>query len=46
MAFVFLPPGADASQATAVGCTGPMEAIPVFAEIQRVAAELIEVGNE
>jgi hypothetical protein len=43
MAFVFLPPGADASQATAVGCTGPLEAIPVYAEIQRVAADLIEV---
>jgi hypothetical protein len=46
MAFVFLPPGADAGQATAVGCTGPLDAIPVYAEIQRVAAELIEVSNE
>jgi hypothetical protein len=43
MAFVFLPPGADASQATAVGCTGPLDAIAVYSEIQRVAAELIEV---
>ena len=46
MAFVFLHPGADARQATAVGCTGPLEAIPVYAEIQRVAAELIEVRFE
>lgn len=43
MAFVFLPPGADASQASGVGCTGPLEAMPVYCEIERVAASLIEV---
>lgn len=43
MAFVFLPPGASASQASGVGCTGPMEAMPIYCEIERVASGLIEV---
>jgi hypothetical protein len=43
MAFVFHPPGADADKATGVTCTGPDDAMPVYAEIQRVAADLIEV---
>ena len=46
MAFVFLPPGADAAGASGVGCTGPDAALPVYAEIERVAAELIEVRGE
>ncbi|MCY0855854.1 MULTISPECIES: hypothetical protein [unclassified Cupriavidus] len=45
MAFVFHPLGADASSATGVGCTGPDEALPVYAEIERVAADLIEVRD-
>lgn len=45
MAFVFLPPGADAASATAVGCTGPDDALDVYAEIQRIASELIEVRD-
>lgn len=43
MAFVFHPQGADEASATGVGCTGPDEALPVYAEIERVAADLIEV---
>jgi len=46
MAFVFLPPGASASQASGVGCTGPMEAMPVYCEIERVASGLISVRPE
>ncbi|MFJ5380926.1 hypothetical protein ACIPID_04590 [Cupriavidus sp. CER94] len=45
MAFVFLPPGAPASQASGVGCTGPLEALPVYCEIERVASGLIEVKD-
>ncbi|CAG9163923.1 hypothetical protein [Cupriavidus pampae] len=45
MAFVFLPPGADAGQASGVGCTGPLEAMPVYCEIERVASGLIEVSK-
>lgn len=43
MAFVFLPPGASASQASGVGCTGPLDALPVYCEIERVASGLIVV---
>ena len=43
MAFVFHPLGADEASATGVGCTGPDEALAVYAEIERVAADLIEV---
>ena len=46
MAFVFLPPGADANQASGVGCTGPLEAMPVYCEIERVASGLIEVRQD
>jgi hypothetical protein len=46
MAFVFLPPGADAGQASGVGCTGPLEALPVYCEIERVASGLITVQPE
>ncbi|WP_420996317.1 hypothetical protein ACKI2N_012650 [Cupriavidus sp. 30B13] len=46
MAFVFLPPGASAADASGVGCTGPDAALPVYVEIERVAAELIEVRGE
>lgn len=45
MAFVFLPAGANAESATGVGCTGPDEALPVYAEIEQVAANLIEVSD-
>jgi len=45
MAFVFPPPGASASQAAAVGCTGPLEAMPVYCEIERVASGMIEVKD-
>ena len=45
MAFVFLPPGAHASQASGVGCTGPLDALPVYCEIERVASGLIEVED-
>ncbi|AZG14022.1 MULTISPECIES: hypothetical protein [Cupriavidus] len=45
MAFVFLPPGASAEQASGVGCTGPLDALAVYCEIERVAAGLIEVRD-
>lgn len=45
MAFVFLPPGATAAEATGVGGVGPDEWLPVYAEIERVASELIEVRD-
>lgn len=45
MAFVFHPAGADAHQATGVSCTGPASAMPVYEDIQRVAATLIVVRD-
>lgn len=45
MAFVFLPPGATAPEATGVGCVGPDEWLPVYTEIERVASDLIEVRD-
>lgn len=46
MAFEFDPPGANARAARGVRCTGPVDAIPVYSEIQRVAADLIEVRGD
>jgi hypothetical protein len=43
MAFVFLPPGADEQSATGVGCTGPDEAMPIYEDIEAVAAKLVRV---
>ncbi len=45
MAFVYHPLGADETSATGVGCTGPDDALHVYAEIERVAADLIEVRD-